>query len=564
MKFKNPVLRGMYPDPSMCAANGKYYLVCSSFQYFPGVPLFESDDLINWHQIGHCLTRKSQLLLPKNNTGAGIYAPTIRYNNGRFYMVVTNVSNIGNFYVWTDDIYGEWSEPVLVEQDGIDPSLFFDDDGSVYFISNGNDSDGRGYIQMSRIDIETGNKVSENEPLWYGTGGRYIEAPHMYKFNGWYYLLNAEGGTEYGHMVNYARSRSIKGPYEPFPQNPVLTNRNLGGYQLQGAGHGDIVQAADGTWWFCHLAFRQIDRYMPFHHLGRETCMESVVWKDDWFYIGTKNDGAEETVCGKDVASGYNNTQGFGKALLEVESPDSHVFAPQNFSYTKTFSSLSTKLDWCFLCNPDFSNYSLGETAFELTADKGGLTIDAEEGSPTFIGIRQCEFDEVTECDVELFAEGESGDACGVPEAGISVYMDCAHHYDVYITRRGDSFFAECRVKIGPACEVKKSVRLTSVPMTSDPAQQKSTASAKASLKIESNAYGYDFFADGIHLAHADSRYLSSEVACGFTGVFTGLYVQNPSAGRGCHGGAELSGGTNGTFSSDVKGRFTAFKVCHK
>ena len=117
MKYQNPVLRGMYPDPSMCAGpNGKYYMVCSSFQYFPGVPLFESDDIINWRQIGHCLTRKSQLLLEKNNTGSGIYAPTIRYNNGRFYMVVTNVENIGNFYVYTDDIYGEWSEPIKVEQ----------------------------------------------------------------------------------------------------------------------------------------------------------------------------------------------------------------------------------------------------------------------------------------------------------------------------------------------------------------------------------------------------------------------------------------------------------------
>ena len=124
MKYQNPVLRGMYPDPSMCAGpNGKFYLVTSTFQYFPGVPVFESEDLINWKQVGHCLTRESQLLVPNNDTNSGIYAPTIRYNKGRFYMVVTNVSNIGNFYVYTDDIYGEWSDPIKVEQDGIDPSL---------------------------------------------------------------------------------------------------------------------------------------------------------------------------------------------------------------------------------------------------------------------------------------------------------------------------------------------------------------------------------------------------------------------------------------------------------
>ena len=530
MKYQNPVLRGMYPDPSMCAANGKYYMVCSTFQYFPGVPLFESEDLINWKQIGHCLTRKSQLLLEKNNTGSGIYAPTIRYNKGRFYMVVTNVENIGNFYVWTDDIYGEWSEPVIVEQGGIDPSLFFDDDGKVYFISNGDDKDGRAFIQMSQIDIETGKKITENQAIWYGTGGRYIEAPHMYKFGDYYYLLNAEGGTEYGHMVNYTRSRNIQGPYEPCPANPILTNRNLGGYQLQGAGHGDLVQAVDGSWWFCHLAFRQLDRYMPFHHLGRETCMEPVFWKDDWFYIGTKNDSAEDCVCGAVVANGYNEKQGFGKALLEVEAPDNHKFSPQKLSYVKNFSNLSTKLDWCYLCNPHLENYKLAADTFELSSqpvEQGGLTIDTPVGSPTFIGIRQCEFEETVNVKVELCgAEVTDGSVSDCAESGLSIYMDCNHHYDLYLIQRGGKTFAECRVKIGPACEIKKSIPLSG---------------KKADLKVTSNAYGYDFFADDQHLAHADSRYLSSEVACGFTGVFIGLYAQN--------------GG---------RGRFTKFEVSHK
>ncbi len=529
MKYQNPVLRGMYPDPSMCAANGKFYMVCSTFQYFPGVPLFESEDLINWHQIGHCLTRKSQLLLDKNNTNSGIYAPTIRYNKGRFYMVVTNVSNIGNFYVWTDDIYGEWSEPVIVEQDGIDPSLFFDDDGKVYFISNGNDKDGRGFIQMSQIDIETGKKITENEPLWYGTGGRYIEAPHMYKFGDYYYLLNAEGGTEYGHMVNYARSRNIRGPFEPCPANPILTNRNLGGYQLQGAGHGDIVQAGDGSWWFCHLAFRQVDKYMTFHHLGRETCMEPVYWEDGWFYIGTKNDGPIDCACGAITANGYNLNQGYGKALLEVEAPDAHHFEPQKLSYKKTFANLSTKLDWCYICNPNFENYTLGEDSFELrsqTAEQGGLTIDTPAGSPTFVGIRQCEFEETISCKVKLGASGDcpvgtdcsDGTISTNPEAGLSIYMDCNHHYDLYLTKRGDKYYVECRVKIGPACQVKNSVELPS-------------GLDAADLKVISAPYGYDFYANGQHLAHADSRYLSSEVAGGFTGVFIGLYAQNGAIG---------------------------------
>ena len=129
MKYKNPVVKGFYPDPSVCFAEGKYYLVCSSFQYFPGVPLFESDDLVNWTQIGHVLTRKSQVMLEKINSSGGVFAPTIRYNKGRFYMVTTNDTTHENFYVYTDNIRSEWSEPVVVAQDGIDPSLLFDDDG---------------------------------------------------------------------------------------------------------------------------------------------------------------------------------------------------------------------------------------------------------------------------------------------------------------------------------------------------------------------------------------------------------------------------------------------------
>lgn len=143
MKYSNPVIKGFYPDPSVCYANGKYYLVCSSFQYFPGVPLFESENLVNWKQIGHVLTRKSQVMLEKINSSGGVFAPTIRYHDGRFYMVTTNDTTHENFYVYTDDIYGEWSEPVFVAQSGIDPSLLFDD-GHVYFISNGSDDYGDG------------------------------------------------------------------------------------------------------------------------------------------------------------------------------------------------------------------------------------------------------------------------------------------------------------------------------------------------------------------------------------------------------------------------------------
>ena len=259
MIYKNPVVRGFYPDPSVCFANNKYYMVCSSFQYFPGVPIFESEDLVNWKQIGHCLTRKSQVMLENSVSSGGVFAPTIRFNNSTFYMVTTNTSVSKNFYITTNDVYGEWSDPIFVEQDGIDPSLLFDDE-HVYFISNGTDDEGNNGITQCEIDIKTGKKLSSSKIIWPGSGGRYLESPHMYKINGEYYLMAAEGGTEYGHMITYARSSSVWGEFESYAQNPVLTNRNLGGYMIQGVGHGDLIQNQKGDWFVLHLGFRQIDQ----------------------------------------------------------------------------------------------------------------------------------------------------------------------------------------------------------------------------------------------------------------------------------------------------------------
>ena len=180
MRYQNPIIKGFYPDPSVCAANGHFYLVSSSFQFFPGVPLFESDDLVNWTQIGHVLTRKSQVMLEDINSSGGVFAPTIRFYKGRFYMVTNNNTTQENFYVYTDDIHGEWSDPIVVDQGGIDPSLYFEDD-RCFFISNGNDENGKGCVMQCEIEVTTGKKLSDSRPIWSGNGGRYLESPHMYK-----------------------------------------------------------------------------------------------------------------------------------------------------------------------------------------------------------------------------------------------------------------------------------------------------------------------------------------------------------------------------------------------
>ena len=176
VSFENPILPGFYPDPSICRVGEDYYLVNSSFEFFPGVPLWHSRDLLHWEQLGHVLTRPSQDPLEGCRASGGIFAPTIRHHNGRFYMVTTNVSAGGNFFVWADDIRGPWSEPITIKQGGIDPSFFWDDDGTVYFQSTFGDINGQ-CIGQCVVDLETGEMLTETRPIWHGTGGKCPEGP---------------------------------------------------------------------------------------------------------------------------------------------------------------------------------------------------------------------------------------------------------------------------------------------------------------------------------------------------------------------------------------------------
>ena len=241
--FRNPVIPGFHPDPSVCRVGKDFYLVNSSFHYFPGVPIFHSNDLVHWEQIGNVLDRDSQLPLKDATSWLGIYAPTIRYHDGTFYMITTNVGNGGNFMVTAKNPRGPWSEPIWLKQEGIDPSLWFEN-GRCYMMSNPDNT-----IMLCEINPLTGEQLTPSRPLWRGTGGRYPEGPHIYKKEGWYYLLISEGGTELAHKLTIARSRNIYGPYEPNPDNPILTNCCMKGQgmQIQGTGHGDFVQAEDGS-----------------------------------------------------------------------------------------------------------------------------------------------------------------------------------------------------------------------------------------------------------------------------------------------------------------------------
>lgn len=483
MQYRNPIISGFYPDPSICRAGDTYYLVCSSFQFFPGVPLFESRDLINWTQIGHVLTRKSQLPLQNTNSVGGIYAPTIRYHNGRFYMVTTNVTNGGHFYVWTDDIHGEWSEPVWVDQEGIDPSLFFED-GKAYFMSNGSDAQGSCILQCE-IDIETGKRISETRGIWHGTGGRFLESPHLYHIGKYYYLMASEGGTEYGHMVVYARGESPYGPFAAYAQNPVLTNRNCGGYLLQGCGHADLVDDANGNWWMVHLGFRQIHQWMMFHTTGREVNLVPVTFDaDGWFTAGE---------------------QGTARLCMQTDRiPDSVQQVQQSH-----FDLANTEIgrEWVFLQNPDMQHYQLGKERFMLQGTD--VSLGVENASPTFVGIRQKEM--TFDCSVSLDLAAQT--------AGITVYMTGSMHYDLFLRPAADGEYeAVCRAVLGTIIHETGCVRI--------PAD-----AGTIRLCVHGEPVQYQFAAvlpDGSShsLGALEGKFISTEVAGNFTGMMLGLYAE--------------------------------------
>lgn len=485
MKVSNPIIRGFYPDPSVCRANGRYYMVCSSFEYFPGVPLFESEDLVHWHQIGHCLTRKSQVDLYRINSSGGVFAPTIRFHEGRFYMVTTNDTYHKNFYVYTDDIYGEWSEPVFVDQTGIDPSLFFEG-GKTYFMSNGSDEEGRGCIFQCEIDIATGEKLTPSRPIWKGSGGRYLESPHLFHFGDWYYLTAAEGGTEYGHMITYARGKSPYGPFEGYPQNPVLTNRNLGGHinRVQGIGHGDLIQDEKGETFLVCLGFRQQGEWMPFHHLGREVFLVPVQWHEDgWFTAGIN-----------------------GTVELEMEiNLDSKREEETNYDVSfETVSADSPR--WCHLRGFQKENYQFINGGVRLRGNRFGLDdVDA----PTFLGIRQSEF----KTSLQVTLAGNSD------EAGVSFYLSEDHHYDGAVLCEDGKRTLILRLCVGDAKAVVASRQLPK-------------GQYKTRLHIESQEDKYIFYGqcgeEEILLGNARTKYLSSEVAGGFTGTVMAMYAVNP------------------------------------
>ncbi|MDX3191714.1 family 43 glycosylhydrolase [Streptomyces sp. MN03-5084-2B] len=275
-----PIIAGFYPDPSICRVGDVHYIANSSFEYAPGVPIHRSTDLMTWTPVGHALGRPGQLDVRAAPPSTGVYAPTLRHHGGRFWLVTTNVleTHRGQLIVTAEDPAGPWSDPVHVDGAiGIDPDLAWDEHG-VCHLTWASNAPG---IASMPIDPTTGTPLGPPRLLWQGTGLAYPEAPHLYRWNGWWYLMLAEGGTERGHTVTIARSRSLDGPYEAAPANPILTHRSTT-HPVQNTGHADLVELADGSWAMVYLGVRPHGRTPMFHANGRETFVAGVTWVDGW------------------------------------------------------------------------------------------------------------------------------------------------------------------------------------------------------------------------------------------------------------------------------------------
>jgi xylan 1,4-beta-xylosidase len=504
--FYNPILPGWYSDPSICSNGEDFFLVTSSFSYFPGVPIFHSKDLVNWKQIGHVLNRKSQLKLDVQRVSEGIFAPAISYNpnNQTYYMITTNIRR-GNFFVKTKDPLGEWSDPVwLPDVHGIDPSFFFDDDGKAYIVNNGDPDgkalyDGHRAIRVHAFDVETEQTVGdskvlvnagvkpEERPIW-------IEGPHMYKINGEYYLMSAEGGTGPDHREVIFKGDSPMGEFHPWDKNPILTQRHLDtkrALPITCAGHADLVRDKEGKWWSVFLACRPIDG--EFENLGRETFLMPVRWSEDGFPYMTKGDELVPRVLKKDGAK------------------RAEIVTYGNFEEHDDFDSVRLDYKWMTLRDPALNLYSLTENPGFITLRFSEVKV-SENKIPAFVcrRIQHHKF----ECSTKLFFN-PSDDS---ETAGILLFKDETHQYFLAVRQNSDKLEVSLK-KIG-----RKGAEILAAHFVNNTKQP-------VVLKVISKGKLWDFYyvsgdsEPELLAGDVDAHYLSTDNSYGFTGTTIGLYA---------------------------------------
>lgn len=480
MNYENPIIRGFNPDPSICRVGEDYYLATSTFEYFPAISIYHSRDLINWRQVGSGIDRVGQLDMNAAHPSGGVWAPTIRYYEGTFYLTAT-FSEKGNFIVTARRPEGPWSDPVWVEMDGLDPSVYFED-GKMYYCANDCGERYKKYgcegVSAAVVNPATGRLESEITRIWSGTGGGFLEAPHIYRIGEWYYIFTAEGGTNYNHFQTVGRSRTLLGPYEPFEGRPLLTNRHDTTKKIQCTGHADLVEDKDGGWWMVHLGTRRA--LFDYGSLGRETFLTPVEWKDGWPYVMTD-----------------------GKAVSENPAP-AGVTQIRGKRFEADFTKPRWECDWLRIKNPAEENYSRRDGVLTLKPSMARVTEDG--ASPSFAAVRQGDFESHIRTEV-AFEPMEEGD-----EAGVIVYLCPDISYRMAKRRGRDGDFLVVEKKAFDFEQTAYSGRCPAGRLT---------------MEIRSTKEGYVFFCNGERLAAASGKFISTDLAgkC-FTGTLLGIYAQ--------------------------------------
>lgn len=510
--YYNPILPGWYSDPSICSnGQGDFYLTTSTFTYFPGVPIFHSRDLVNWKQVGHVLTRPSQLKnLERQHVSGGIFAPAISYNpaNKTYYMITTNVG-AGNFFVKTQDPAGEWSEPIYLPQvQGIDPAFFFDEDGRGYIINNDDapngapEYPGHRTVRIVEFDPATDQCVGErkiivnkgvrpqDKPIW-------CEGPHIYKINGKYFLMTAEGGTSTWHSEVIYRSDSPMGPYTPWEGNPILTQRTLDRNRpnpITCAGHADLVQDNDGQWWGVFLACRPLANDVE--NLGRETFLLPVKWTSDgWPYMLRENETIPMIVS--KPGTKRSNEATFG-----------------NFKVTDQFNDTTLGFQWHTLRGPAKQYYSLTNRPGNLTLKCGDVK-STEKAELPYVGRRIQHHKFQASTSMTFLPESDS--QC----AGLVLLKDENNQYIMGKTLRSGipSIVLRQVTKEGT-----KEIASAALPVDNKTVE----------LKVDSKGMTLDFLysTDGgkswkTLATDRDAAFMSTARAGGFTGTTVGMYASN-------------------------------------
>jgi alpha-N-arabinofuranosidase len=385
--FSNPIIPGFAPDPSIVRVGEDFYLINSTFEYFPGIPVYHSTDLINWELISYALHDSSQAELSGLKSSDGIHASTIRHHDGLFYVITTNNvdGNMANFIVTAEDPSGPWSAPYVLEgAPGIDPSLFFDDDGRVWYVGNhmppDPEFDGQAEIWLQELDLDRMQLKGERHYLWRGCcGGVWAEGPHIYKKDGYYYLLISEGGTAYEHALAVATSKEITGPYQNNPRNPVLSHRQLSyDTPITGVGHADIVELEDGRWYAVALGWRLVDGRHGI--LGRETFLVPMTWE------------TEPYTWKKEKMTWPVFSPATGRVDPRFPVPYAGTTQERSFELIDEFNNDTLGLEWNFRRAPIDTFHNLAERpgALRLHLQPGSI---AERAQYSFVGIRQRHFE---------------------------------------------------------------------------------------------------------------------------------------------------------------------------